>query len=91
MQFQSSGSGLGVSTRQIISLEGVTGEKPPFGFFIAPLDRIQTPQMEITLRAAEISLISDLSNPDPPLGQPLYSGPESPSFRHAGIRTPRFF
>ena len=58
--------------------------------------------MEITLRAAEISLISDLSNPDPPLDQPLYSGdqkaplsdtpvlglPASFDWRDSGILTP---
>ena len=103
VQFQSSGSGLGVSTRQIITLEGVTGGETAVRLlYRRPWIESQAPQMEITLRAAEISLISDLSNPDPPLDQPLYSGdrkaplsdtpvlglPASFDWRDSGILTP---
>jgi len=103
VQFQSSGSGLGVSSRQIISLEGVTGGETAVRLlYRRPWIESLVPQMEITLRAAEISLISDLSNPDPPLDQPRYSGdqkaplsdppvlglPASFDWRDSGILTP---
>jgi len=66
MQFQSSGSGLGVSSRQIVFLKGLAeGETAIRLLYRRPWIESQVPQMEITLRAAEISLISDLSNPDP--------------------------
>jgi predicted secreted protein len=101
--FQSSGRGLGVSTRQIITLEGVTGGETAVRLlYRRPWIETQVPQMEITLRAAEISLISDLSNPDPPLDQPRYSVdqkapladtpvlglPASFDWRDSGILTP---
>jgi len=103
VQFQSSGNGLGVSTRQIISLEGVMGGETAIRLlYRRPWIESQAPQMEITLRAAEISLISDLSNPDPRLDQPLSSGdqkaarsdtpvlglPASFDWRDSGILTP---
>jgi C1A family cysteine protease len=103
VQFQSSGSRLGGSTRQIISLEGVAeGETAVRLLYRRPWIESQAPQMEITLRAAEISLISDLSNPDPPLEQPLNSAdqkapradtpavglPAAFDWRDSGILTP---
>ncbi len=103
VQFQSSGNRLGGSTRQIISLEGVTGGETAVRLlYRRPWIESQASQMEITLRAAEISLISDLSNPDPLLDQPRYSGdrkaslPDSPvlglptsfDWRDSGILTP---
>ena len=83
--------------------KGWQGEKPSVRLlYRRPWIKSQAPQMEITLRAAEISLISDLSNPDPPLDQPLYSAdqkaplsdtpvlglPASFDWRDSGILTP---
>jgi hypothetical protein len=51
-------------TMQIISLEGVTGGEIAVRLLSRrPWIESRVPQMEITLRAAEISLIFDLSNP----------------------------
>ncbi len=103
VQFQSSGSRLGGSARQIISLEGVTeGETAVRLLYRRPWIESQAPQMEITLQAAEISLISDLSNPEPPIDQPRFSAdrkaplsgtptlglPASFDWRDSGILTP---
>ena len=75
VRFQPAGRGLGVSARQIISLEGLAeGETAIRLLYRRPWIESRVPKMEITLRAAEISLISNLSNPDPPLDQPRYSG-----------------
>ena len=103
VRFESSGRGLGGATKQIITLEGVTGGETAVRLlYRRPWIETQAPRMEITLRAAEISLISDLSNPDPPLTQPLLSGdqkaalsdtpaiglPASFDWRDSGILTP---
>ena len=72
VSFQSPGNRLGGADRQIISVEGVTGGETAVRLlYRRPWIETRVPQMEITLRAAEISLISDLSNPDPTLSQPL--------------------
>jgi C1A family cysteine protease len=102
-QFQSAGNRLGGSARQIISLEGVTGGETAVRLlYRRPWIEARAPQMEIILRAAEISLISDLSNPDSPLDQPVYLSdqkapladtpviglPASFDWRDSGILTP---
>jgi predicted secreted protein len=102
VQFQSAGKGLGVSTRQIISLEGVPGGETAVRLlYRRPWIDSQSPPMEILLQAAEISLISDLSNPDPSLDQarssddrkaplaetPVAGLPASFDWRDSGILT----
>jgi C1A family cysteine protease/predicted secreted protein len=103
-QFQSAGNRLGGSTRQIISLEGVTGGETAVRIlYRRPWIESQIPRMEISLRATEISLISDLSNPDPPPDQPrtprnqkelladtppILGLPVSFDWRDSGILTP---
>jgi C1A family cysteine protease/predicted secreted protein len=103
MQFQSPGKGLGVSTKQIIPLEGLAeGDTAIRLLYRRPWIESRAPKMQMTLRAAEISLISDLSNPTPPPDQTHNSGsletslpipsvlalPASFDWRNFGIITP---
>ena len=72
VRLQSPVSGLGVSTRQLIPLEAVAGGETAIRLlYRRPWVESRVPRIEISLRAAEISLISDLSNPEPFPGQPL--------------------
>jgi predicted secreted protein len=103
MRMQPSGKGLGGSSRQIIPLEGLTeGETAIRLLYRRPWIASRVPKMQITLRAPEIYLISDLSNPLPPSHQTRPSGslevplPDAPvlefpasfDWRDFGIITP---
>ena len=102
-RFQSTGNRLGVSSRQVISLEALSeGETAVRLLYRRPWVESRVPKMEIKIRATEISLIADLSNPDPLPGQPLKSAvreappsntpliglPSSFDWRNSGILTP---
>ena len=74
-RMQPSGKGLGVSSRQIIPLEALTeGETAIRLLYRRPWIASRVPKMQITLRAAAISLITDLGNPLPPSHQTRHPG-----------------